>query len=76
MWLMLKNSIMTKDNLLRRGWTGSEQCHFCSGDETVDHLLFQCALAKLIWQTVVCVMGFARAPVGAADMAGEWISFF
>ncbi len=23
-WLMLKNSILTKDNLLRRGWKGKE----------------------------------------------------
>lgn len=29
-WLMFRNSILTKDNLLARGWTGSEKCRFCN----------------------------------------------
>ena len=29
-WLALKNIILTKDNLVKRGWTGNEHCHFCS----------------------------------------------
>jgi hypothetical protein len=30
LWLMIKCSVLTKDNLLRRGWTGDSHCHFCS----------------------------------------------
>jgi hypothetical protein len=49
MWLTLKNSILTKDNLLTRGWTGNELCHFYTQQETVDHLLFhgRCSYARL-----------------------------
>ena len=28
MWLALRNSILTKDNLLRRGWKGDDKCPF------------------------------------------------
>jgi hypothetical protein len=49
LWQVLKNSILTKDNLLKRGWTGNEQCQFCCEKETMNHLLFGCGLAKLAW---------------------------
>jgi hypothetical protein len=54
LWLIIKCSVLTKDNLLRRGWTGDPHCHFCSKNESIDHLLFSCALAKLIWQVIMC----------------------
>ena len=57
---MLKSSISTKDNLLRRGQIGNDQCHFCGHKYTVDHLLFQCALAKFIWQVVWCAFWVVR----------------
>jgi hypothetical protein len=47
LWEMLKNSILTKDNLLKRGWIGNDQCDFCSEKEIINHLLFGCGLAKL-----------------------------
>lgn len=74
LWLMLKNSILTKDNLLRRGWTGDEHCHFCAAVETTDHLLFSCSLARLIWQVVVCAFGFVRPPESTTDMLGAWLA--
>lgn len=36
--LMLKNNILTKDNFLKRGWTGDNQCSFCGHPETIQHL--------------------------------------
>ena len=27
--MVLKNSIFTKENLVRRGWYGNEECYFC-----------------------------------------------
>jgi hypothetical protein len=76
LWLMLKSTVLTKDNLLRRGWTGDPQCHFCSKHESIDHLLFSCALAKLIWQVILCVFHLVRPPKDTADMFGEWIKSF
>jgi hypothetical protein len=62
LWLMIKCSVLTKDNLLRRGWTGDPHCHFCSKNESIDHLLFSCALAKLIWQVIMCTFLIGDTP--------------
>jgi zinc-binding in reverse transcriptase len=50
LWLALHNRILSRDNLLRRGWQGSASCVFCSHNESVDHLFFTCPLAHSIWQ--------------------------
>lgn len=41
MWLVLRKSILTRDNLLRRGWIGDKKCPFCMQDESIDHLFFE-----------------------------------
>lgn len=40
LWLVIKNSILTRDNLLKRGWSGNSQCLFCGQPESVEHLSF------------------------------------
>ena len=39
-WLVVRNKILTKDNLKKRNWNGSQECCFCGGDESIDHLFF------------------------------------
>jgi zinc-binding in reverse transcriptase len=42
-WLMLKNFILTADNLKKRGWQLSSFCYMCArAEETVQHLLSKC----------------------------------
>jgi hypothetical protein len=36
-WLLERNAILTKDNMIRRKWAGDPSCVFCDGTETVDH---------------------------------------
>lgn len=40
MWLMLRNIILTKDNLLKRGWLRDKKCPFCMHDESIDNFFF------------------------------------
>ena len=47
MWLVENNAILTKDNLTKRHWVGSPTCYFCLENETIDHLFFQCPVAKI-----------------------------
>jgi zinc-binding in reverse transcriptase len=47
--LALRNRILTRDNLLWRGWVGPNECPFCCCPETVDHLFFLCHLSQQIW---------------------------
>lgn len=34
---MVKKSILSKDKLLKRGWSGSKMCVFCGHDENIEH---------------------------------------
>ena len=38
MWLVKQNTILTRDNLSRKGWQGDKTCSFCNAPENVEHL--------------------------------------
>ena len=52
MWYLKRGLILSKDNLLRRNWNGNKLCCFCSSDETIQHLFFDCHVAKFLWRVV------------------------
>lgn len=49
MWLLTHNKILTKSNLLKKGWTGNNSCQFCQNRETVAHLFVNCSKTRQIW---------------------------
>jgi zinc-binding in reverse transcriptase len=49
MWLVQKQKILTRDNLIQKGWIGSSQCCFCASDESVVHLFLACPFAQQVW---------------------------
>ena len=71
LWLVLRNSILTKDNLVRRGWKGSVNCHFCGDVETINHLFISCSVARLIWSIFHCTYNFNRKPESVKDLFGD-----
>jgi hypothetical protein len=52
LWYLYKGVILTKDNLVRRQWQGDRKCCFCSSNESIQHLFFDCHFAKFVWRTV------------------------
>jgi len=62
LWLMMNNAILTKDNLLKRKWSGDPSCYFCDSNETVSHLFFQCSTAKSVWAIVAKSIGANNVP--------------
>uniref|UniRef100_A0A0Q3VCM6 Reverse transcriptase zinc-binding domain-containing protein n=1 Tax=Setaria italica TaxID=4555 RepID=A0A0Q3VCM6_SETIT len=58
---------ITKDNLAKRRWQGSTKCCFCNDEETVQHLFFDCHLARCIWNTVFFSFGI-QPPVSGPNM--------
>ena len=52
MWYLHRGVVLTKDNLARRNWQGSKKCCFCTHDETIKHLLFQCKFARSMWSVI------------------------
>jgi hypothetical protein len=47
MWLVEQNAILMKDNMIRKKWQGSPNCYLCGELESIDHLFFNCPVAKV-----------------------------
>lgn len=75
LWYLKKGVILTKDNLAKRRWQGSTKCCFCRSKETVQHLFFDCNLARFIWSTVFFSFGI-QPPASVPNMLGSWVRGF
>ena len=56
-WLMTNDALLTKDNMIRRKWSGNPKCYFCDHDETINHLFFTCSTAKVVWGVIAKLLG-------------------
>lgn len=52
LWLTRQNKILTRDNLIRRGWQGDLSCVFCSDPETVNYLFVTCKVPQELWKWI------------------------
>ena len=52
LWYLKRGVILTKDNLSRRNWQGSQQYYFCQEDETIQHIFFDCCITRLVWASI------------------------
>ena len=52
LWLLANNKLMTRDNLKKRNMNKPEDCIFCSENESIDHLFFQCIVANQLWHFI------------------------
>ena len=59
---MLNNAVLTKDNMVKRKWTGDPACHFYTHDENLSHLFFQCSTAKAVWAVVAKSIDAVNVP--------------
>ena len=66
-WLLTNNVVLTKDNLIRRKWSGSPVCQFCDQNETVGHLFFTCPIVKVIWAVIARVVWANNIPTSLAQ---------
>ena len=49
LWLLSKNKTLTRDNLNIRKKLDDLTCLFCKENESVQHLFFECVVAKQMW---------------------------
>ena len=73
MWLALRGRIQTGVALKRKNWKGDANCIICNTPETVDHVLFQCVMAKFVWTSFKEALGWERVPSNMADLLTHWI---
>jgi hypothetical protein len=73
LWCLGKGVTLTKDNLSKRKWKGSNKCSFCNNDETIQHLFFNCHVARAVWQIVNIATGIPKLNSIRHILAG-WIT--
>jgi hypothetical protein len=59
LWLLYREAILTKDNLVKRNCHGNILCGFCNNFETIQHLFFDCTLAKFLWRVIQLMFGLS-----------------
>jgi hypothetical protein len=52
LWYLKKGVLLTRDNLIKRKWKGESKCCFCNNNETIQHVFFECHVAKFAWNAV------------------------
>jgi hypothetical protein len=57
LWLLSKNKLLTRDNLEKRKNLDDASCLFCSDKETIDHMFFDCIVAKRAWTVISRIIG-------------------
>jgi hypothetical protein len=75
MWLLTNDAILTRDNLVKRKWVGDPSCLFCDSAESVDHLFFQCPVAKVIWSIVAKCFGATNIPTNL-QQCWKWCEYW
>jgi hypothetical protein len=73
MWFLSNKLLLTKDNLIKRKWSGCQKCCFCDNNETIDHLFISCPFAKLIWRKVFFAYNIPP-PSNITNMVGNWLN--
>jgi ribonuclease HI/exonuclease III len=57
LWLISHSSVLTWDNLQKRGFLGPSLCILCGkNEETLNHLLNSCPFTSQIWDQAACIM--------------------
>ena len=73
LWYLEKGVVLTKDNLFKRNWRGSNKCCFCINEETIQHLFIECPFARLAWWAVQCAFNLSP-PLSIENLFGNWLN--
>ena len=61
LWYLQRGIILTKDNLARKNWTGSQKYCGCNSNETINHLFLDCHYARMVWRVIFFCYRFNTA---------------
>jgi hypothetical protein len=73
MWYLLKEVVLTKDNLTKHNWQVSSKCGFCNLDETIQHLFIDYHFAHFIWRLLSISLGLP-GPRSVKHIFGSWLT--
>jgi hypothetical protein len=55
LWYLRRGIVLTKDNLARKNWKGSQKCCGCNSNEAIKHLFRDRRYAKMVWMIIFYV---------------------
>jgi hypothetical protein len=70
---MANNKIHTRDNLAKRKTVDDNTCLFCGEAESVQHIFFDCCVAKCMWEAISELTGLSLG-VDFESIAKLWLS--
>ena len=51
---MLHDKILSRSNLIKRGWSGPAHCEICgTNEESTLHIFLHCSTSKAIWESLL-----------------------
>jgi hypothetical protein len=65
--------VLTKDNLARKNWKGSQKCVGCNLNEMVQHLIMDCHYARMDWRMVYLTTSLTQ-PKSIRHIFDSWLS--
>jgi hypothetical protein len=75
LWYLKNGVVLTKDNLVKRRWQGCTLYCFCTEQETIQHLFFDCPMARLMCGIICSTLGITR-PMDVRHLLGPWLRSF
>ena len=72
LWLVTHNKLLTRDNLAKRQNLNDLTCLFCTEEESINHLFFDCVVAREIWSSVQFLTGVDISPIYISYIAKLW----
>jgi hypothetical protein len=73
MWFLHQKVILTKDNLEKPNWNGCPKCAFTDSNESINHLFFECLLARLVCRVVFSTFNIVP-PANVMNMFRNWLN--
>jgi hypothetical protein len=73
LWLLVNNRTLTRDNLGKRKKIDDRSCLLCKEEESVQHLFFDCVVAKQCWLVISKILDI-RVEGSLVDIGKLWLS--
>ena len=73
--ILKEGSNTNKRYLMKRKWKGPPKCCFCNSNEIIQHLFFECYLAKFVWRVMHITFNI-QPPTSISNMRGPWLKSF
>lgn len=71
-WIALHRRLWTAHRRMRHGLQDSDACVMCDQEQTSDHLLVACVVARELWAMVLAPAGLMELVPTTLDELGSW----